>query len=228
MLAVPTQLVKTASLSLQVADATAASQRAITWVRQAGGELLNLEDSGMVGDVRRLSLELQVPAPQLETMLERLTTLGTLESRQVTAEDVSDQLVDLNARLRNLRRTEAMLLKIMERSGSVGDVLKVAQEVARVREQIEQLDAQRVNLQNRVRYARIQVQLAATQVKAPSLGDRLGETWGQATSALSQFTTGVLQIALWTVVFSPYWLPTGLGLRWFYRVLRQRRPSPGP
>lgn len=228
--AVPTatQLIKTANLSLKVSDVAAASQQAIAWVRQAGGEVLNLDDSGVVGDVRRLSLELQIPAPRLEEMLDRLASLGTLESRQVTAEDVSSQLVDLDARLRNLRRTETMLLRIMERSGSVGDVLKVAQELSQVREQIEQLDAQRANLQNRVRYARLRLNLVTAVAKSPSLGERLGETWRQATTALGLFTTGLIQFALWVVVFSPYWLLPALGLGWLYRARRQRRSSPTP
>ncbi|MEN9216757.1 MAG: DUF4349 domain-containing protein, partial [Gloeomargarita sp. HHBFW_bins_162] len=140
------QLAKTASISLNVTDAERSSQEAVTWVRQAGGELLNLADNGVVGEMRRLQMEFQVPASQLEDIVAKFTTLGTLASRQITAEDVSNQLVDLGARLRNLRKSEELLLKIMERSGSVGDVLKVTQELSQVREQIEQLDALRLNL----------------------------------------------------------------------------------
>lgn len=67
--------------------------------------------------------------------------MGTVENQMITAEDVSDQLVDVQARLRNLRKSEEMVLKIMERSGSVGDVLKAANELSTIRESIERIDA---------------------------------------------------------------------------------------
>ncbi len=218
----PPQLAKTANLSLRVTDAATASQQAISWTRQAGGEILGLADNGVTGEVRRVTLELQVPAPELDQVLTRLTGLGTLESREITAEDVSNQLVDLGARLRNLRQSEALLLKIMERSGSVGDVLKVTQELSQVREQIEQLDAQRVNLQNRVRYSRIRLSLATPLAVTPTLGERLWQTWQQATMTLGTFTVGLVQVVLWLLVFSPYLVALGLVAGLVWRRLRSR------
>ncbi len=222
------QLAKTAALSLQVTDAETSSQQAVSWARQAGGEVLGLEDSGATGEVRRLTLELQVPAAQLDQVLASLVQLGTLESRQIAAEDVSSQLVDVGARLRNLRKSEELLLKIMARAGSVGDVLKVTQELSQVREQIEQLDAQRVNLQNRVRYSRIRLNLTTPTVEAPAsgLGERLGETWKQATATLGNLTVGLVQLTLWLLVFSPYLLVPGLVVWLVRRGWRSRQVPP--
>lgn len=222
------QLAKTAALSLQVTDAETSSQQAVSWARQAGGEVLGLEDSGATGEVRRLTLELQVPATQLDDVLASLVQLGTLESRQIAAEDVSSQLVDVGARLRNLRKSEELLLKIMARAGSVGDVLKVTQELSQVREQIEQLDAQRVNLQNRVRYSRIRLNLTTPtgEAPAPGLGERLGETWKQATTTLGNLTVGLVQLTLWLLVFSPYLLVPGFVVWLVRRGWRSRQVPP--
>jgi hypothetical protein len=74
--------------------------------------------------------------------------LGTVENRNITAADVGDRLVDFQARLTNLQKTEANLQKIMARAGSVRDVLSFAQELSNVRETIEQIDAQLKTLQN--------------------------------------------------------------------------------
>jgi len=212
------QLAKTAQVSLEVTNVDKSAQQAINWTRQAGGEMLNLTDNGTKGEVRRLSLEVQVPAPQLDGVLAQFSTLGKLESREVTAEDVSNQLVDVGARLRNLRKSEELLLKIMERSGSVGDVLKVTQELSQVREQIEQWEAQRVNLLNRVRFSRIRLNLTSPMAATPmpSIPERLGETWQQATSTLGNITVGLVQLALWLLVFSPYLLVAGL-VGWLVR-----------
>lgn len=220
------QLVRKASLSLEVKDAEAAGQQAIRWTRAAGGEVLNLTDNGVTGEVRRLTLEVQVPAMRLDEVLMQFSSLGRLENREVTAEDVSNQLVDVGARLRNLRQAEALLLKMMERSGSVADVLKVTQELTQVREQIEQLDAQRVNLQNRVRYAQIRLSLTTPPVAKPlpTVGERLAKTWQATTTALGMFTLGVVELAVWLVVFSPCLIAAGFPIYWVMK--RGGTPSP--
>ena len=105
------QLARKASLSLEVKDAETAR-----WTRAAGGEVLNLTDNGVTGEVRRLTLEVQVPAMRLDEVLMQFSSLGRLENREVTAEDVSNQLVDVGARLRNLRQAEALLLQIFDDS----------------------------------------------------------------------------------------------------------------
>ncbi len=224
------QLARKAILALEVADAEAASQQVIRWTRAVGGELLNLSDNGVKGEVRRLTLEVQVPATRLEELLGRLGALGKVERREVTAEDVSGQLVDVGARLRNLRQSEALLLKIMERSGSVADVLKVTQELTQVREQIEQLDAQRLYLHNRVRYAQIQVYLTTPpgEPPLPSVGERLGKTWQAATRALGQVTLGAMELALWLVVFSPCILGVGFPVVWLTKRLGRPLQIPTP
>jgi peptidoglycan hydrolase CwlO-like protein len=87
--------------------------------------------------------------------------LGTVENRNITAADVGDRLVDFQARLTNLQKTEANLQKIMARAGSVRDVLSFAQELSNVRETIEQIDAQLKTLQNQVAYSTITLNLEA-------------------------------------------------------------------
>jgi DNA repair ATPase RecN len=91
-------------------------------------------------------MKIRIAQDKLETILDALAKLGTVQRRNLSAEDVTNQLVDIQARLRNLQQMEASLLQIMKRSGSVGDVPKVAKELSDVRESIEQIDAQLVNL----------------------------------------------------------------------------------
>ncbi len=61
-----------------------------------------------------------------------------------------------------MQKTESTLLEIMERSGSVSDVLKVAQELSDVRQSIEQINAQLKSLQNQVAYSTITLKLEAS------------------------------------------------------------------
>ncbi|MEA5624064.1 DUF4349 domain-containing protein, partial [Nostoc sp. UHCC 0251] len=141
--------------------------------------------------------------------LEELAKLGTVESRNITAEDVGDRLVDYQARLTNLQKTEANLQKIMDRAGSIRDVLSVAQELNNVRQTIEQINAQLKSLQNQVAYSTITLNLQAavsSTSSQPAFGLQVQETWNKSTHSLSSFSVGLLKLGIWFIVYSPYLL----------------------
>ena len=97
-----------------------------------------------------------MPGPRLTDVLARLRALGQVTQDQQNAQDVSDQLVDLDARLRNARATEQRLSDLLKnRTGKLTDVLEVEQEITRVRLDIERLDAEKTNMTRRVAYATI-------------------------------------------------------------------------
>jgi len=102
-----------------------------------------------------------VPADELGAVLEELRGLGRVVNEQLSSEEVTDQVVDLDARLRNARATEQRLIRVLdERTGKVADVLEVEREIARARQEIEHMDAQRQNLLQRAQLATVQVTLA--------------------------------------------------------------------
>lgn len=224
------QLIKIASLALRVKNVEAMVQKATAVVTARGGDMLGLQDQVPEdSETRRTAtFKFRVPQSALDSTLTDLAKLGTVETRSVEAEDVSSQIVDSEARLRNLRKSETMVLGIMERSGSVSDVLKVSQELGKIRSQIEQLQAQVQNLKGQVAYSTINLTLTAAiaqNQQGRPVGDRLKETWSQSTHAVGETTTNLLRLALWLLVFSPYLLG-GAGLIWLIRKGRARSKQP--
>jgi Domain of unknown function (DUF4349) len=215
------QLIKTASLALRVQNVESMIQKATAVVTARGGDMLGLEDQVPEdSDTRRMAtFKFRVPQAELDRTLSDLAKLGTVEARSIQAEDVSTQIVDSEARLRNLRKSETVVLGIMERSGSVADVLKVSQELGQIRSQIEQIQAQVQNLKGQVAYSTINFTLKAAiaqNQQGEPLGDRLKETWSQSTHAVGETTTNLLRLMLWLLAFSPYLL-SGVALIWFIR-----------
>ena len=204
------QLIRKAALTLIVNSLDKSIQQVSAIVRRQQGDLLGLEDKKPLDSARHtVSLQIRVPQNQLDTTLDKLTQLGNVQSRTITAEDVADQLVDFQARLRNLQKTESTLLEIMERSGSVGDVLKVAQELSNVRQSIEQINAQLKSLQNQVAYSTITLKLeAAVSTTTPerSISSQVQETWNTSTYSLREFSISLLRLGIWLMVYSPYLL----------------------
>jgi hypothetical protein len=226
------QLVKTAELTIAVDSVEKSIDAATAIARQQQGDVLNLEDQTPLdsGDRYTASMQLRIPQGSLDATLEALAKLGTVQRQAISAEDVSTQLVDFQARLRNLRRTEDMLLDIMKRSGSVGDVLKVAQELSNIRSSIEQIDAQLKNLQNRVAYSTITLRLegaiAPDGASQPPISRQLGETWGVASQSIGEFTVNLMQLGIWLLVYSPYWLLVGAAIYGYRRWRRQSARLP--
>lgn len=226
------QLVKTASLTLITTDVDTAVSRIKTLVDQAGGDLLNLQDYRTPeGIAPEVSLTLRVPQAQLEQVIEAIRPLGTVQSQTITAEDVSDQLVDLTARLRNLHKSEESLLKIMDRSGDMADVLQVSRELSTVRDGIERLAAQQQQLQRQVAYSTLTITLqspVAATVPLRPLGETLGQTWQTASRSMQEFSVGLLKLSLWLLAYSPYLLLIGGIGFWGHRFWRHRNRSPQP
>lgn len=107
---------------------------------------------------REATLELKVPSDSLDAVLEGLEPVGDLQSLGVSGQDVTEEFVDVQARLRNQRQLEERLLDLLEtRTGDLEDVLSVERELARVRQEIERFEG-------RIRYLRSRVEMSTLTV----------------------------------------------------------------
>lgn len=140
-------IIKTGTLVLQVEGIAAALTAASQQVTALGGYVSGSERAGD-GESDQASVTFRIPAASWDQALTGLRALGTriLHERAAT-EDVTAQVVDLGARIRNLQATEAALQGIMERAVDIEDVLSVQAELTTVRGQIEQATAQKAHLE---------------------------------------------------------------------------------
>lgn len=222
------QLIKRAELNLLVKSIDQSMKQVSAIARKYQGDIMGFQDNKPQDPSIRhtASMQLRIPQQRLQAAIDELAKLGTVQYRSLTAEDVSTQLVDLDARLRNLRKGEEAVLKIMERSGSVGDVLKAAKELSNIRESIERIDAQLKSLRNQVAFSTISLNLeaavSASPASEPSLGVRMQESWGQATHSVSEFTLGLLGLSIWLFAFSPYLVLVGAAVYGFNRFRKRK------
>jgi Domain of unknown function (DUF4349) len=221
------KLIKKAALTLIVKSTAEATKTASTLVQEQQGYLIDFQDnrSQVENGQQRVSMQIRLPQERLDSTLAKLSQLGIVKSQSLTAEDVSEQLVDVEARLRNLRKQEELVLKIMERSGSVGEILNVARELSNIRESIERIDAQLKNLKTQVAYSTIYLNLEAPVANAPEFQRPVSlefkETWEDATEGVGDLTVGLLKFGIWLLTFSPY-LALIIGGIYGFRRLKKR------
>lgn len=205
------QLIKKARITVIVKSLDKSVDAVEQIINQQKGYLLSLQETQLDNSYSRprATVQMRVPQNLLETTLLELAQLGTVQSRSISAEDVGEQIVDFQARLSNLRRTETNLQKIMDKSGSVKDILNVAKELSNVRGQIERITAQLKSLQNQVAYSTITLNLEAavsTTSNQPGLPSQIQDAWNNSTGSFGAFTVGLLKLGIWLIVYTPYLL----------------------
>jgi hypothetical protein len=221
-------LARTGEIDLLVSDVPAALNRIQTLADTQFGAITGLQDDApsAPGGTHTAKVTVSVPDDRFTHTLEALAGLGGVVSRSVTTEDLTDSIVDGDARLRNLRHEEADLLRIMDRSGKVEDILSVEEQLASTREAIEQLDAEQKAMRQRVAYATITVDLSdekTTPVVTPGAGSQLSDAWQGALHAVTACTLLFASIVLYLVAFAPYAIAIALLAYVVHRRIAGRR-----
>lgn len=125
------------------------------------------------------SLELRVPATRFGDALEALRGVGKVQSESVAGQDVGQEFVDLQARLRNFEAQETVLLRLMDKSVSVADTLRVQGQLQQVQLEIERLRGRIRYLQDQTDMSTIRVDMTEEGV-APTSANAIVKAWRQA------------------------------------------------
>jgi uncharacterized protein DUF4349 len=221
-------VVRTADLSIEaenVRDAEAAVQAAAA---QFGGYVVKVETSGAEQHLTSRII-FRVPATRFDEALSGVQGLAKkVLARTVSGDDVTEEFVDLTARLTNLEVTRDRLQAFLDKAITVEDALKVNQSLSDIQGQIEQLKGRKQYLQQSVALSTISVYLTPVPV-TPIVAE---DSWKPvqvargALRGLIGFGQILANVAIVALVWSPVWLLLLLGL-WVWRRLRRRTPS-GP
>ena len=178
------EVISSASLSLEVEDVQGATAQVRVIAEGSGGLVEQLSSSGRPGR-QRAHVTIRVLQDQFNPALERIEALGIIESRELGSEDVSEQFIDLEARLKSALREEQSLLKLLERAGVVSEILAIERELARVRSEIERFQGRLNFLERRVDLATISVTLFSPEI-------RVGEPPSAALNVVVQDVSGTV------------------------------------
>ncbi|MDH5795140.1 MAG: DUF4349 domain-containing protein, partial [Candidatus Bathyarchaeota archaeon] len=215
-------MVYTARLRLEVSDVDSAVDSIYTIARDLQGDVSGISTSKESG--RRIgTVIVRVPQEDFYTAIEAIENLGKVESKDVKGEDVTEEYVDLTARLSNLQKQEQRLTEILAMATTVEDVLKVESELNKVRLQIEQTTGKIQYLENRVELATITVLLG----ESPPLIAIPEINWGRPIEAglWGLFTVFQGLIAI-SIVATPL-IAIGTPIYYFYRR-RQAKSEVSP
>lgn len=145
-------------ITLEVTDIDANVRRVESLAVQSGGWVESSEVFGEAG-YRSATVRIRVPADRLDNGLESLRSLGRVTDEGVSSTDVTERLIDNEARLKAWYAQEERLVTLLENAPTVEDIIQIEQRIAEVRSDIEHVEATQRDLTGRVATSLITVNL---------------------------------------------------------------------
>jgi hypothetical protein len=204
------RIVRTGSLQLDVKDVKTSLNAARDTITGMGGYIGASQQSND-GKSIVATVTYRIPESRWEEALAALRSLGDEVGEKTDAAEVTNQIVDLAARIRNLQASETALVRHAAEATKISDLLEVESRLTDVRGQIEQLTAQQKNLENQAAYGTLAVtfgtEIAAVQ-KAAAQWDPKTEV-DRAGASLIGFLQTLTTAGIW---FAIVWLPMLIAL----------------
>ncbi|MGW5098682.1 DUF4349 domain-containing protein [Streptomyces nodosus] len=219
-------VIRTASLTVRVKDVSRALDETRTAVENAGGFIGHENTSRDARGHERTRLVLRVPAEKYEEVLTALQGTGTLVERTAKAEDVTDQVVDVQSRIASQRASVARVRELMDRATRLSDVVALEGELSSRQADLEALLARQSSLKDRTSLATITLSLSETPAKKPvkaAEDDRPGFLDALA-GGWHVFVTLLRWIALAVGAVLPFAVCAALLVLLWTRVIRPRVP----
>ncbi|MER5700728.1 DUF4349 domain-containing protein [Micromonospora sp. NPDC002296] len=221
-------IIYTGNIRVRVDDVDAAARSAVTAATAVGG-FVGGDERSSTGDNARAELELRVPAARFTTVVEDLAKLGRQERRSIRTEDVTEETVDLDARIITQRARVESGRKLLARASSIDDLVRLEGEVARREADLASLEAKKRRLADLTALSTITLTLVGSDADTSSdeekdgTGFLVGLRGGWDAFVVS---LGVLLTVLGALL--PFAVALGVPVALLVAVLRRRRRRPAP
>jgi hypothetical protein len=203
------RIIRTGVMELEVGNVPTAVARARDAIRGLGG-YIGASTTSSQDDRPIATITYRIPADRWEDALDVLRLIDSTGTKVVTerteAVEVTGQVIDLEARIRNLQASEAALQEIGASATRIPDVLEVQNQLTQVRGQIEQLTAQLTDLEDRAALATLSVtfRMPVVAVEVAQKGWEPGVVVDEALASLVGVLQGLTSLGIW---FAIVWLP---------------------
>jgi Domain of unknown function (DUF4349) len=216
-------VVRTAQLTVQVADPTAATRGVRTAVAAAGGVISEEQVDGTGA-----WLVVRVPAAGLDRLVDDLAATGTVLGRSGRTEDATEQVVDLDSRVATQQASVTRVRALLAQATSIGDIVSVESELARREADLDSLQRRLATLKDRVALSTLTVELRTASTPAPADPAGFGAGLGAGWSGLKVIGSGLATATGFLLPFLPLLAVAGAVVWAVRRRAGRRRGGPGP
>lgn len=172
------------------------------------------DNSTRYGNTLERSLQVRIPSKAFQPLVDTLSThVLVFDQKEINLQDVTEEYVDLEARLKAKRELENRYLELLQKANSIKDMLEIERQLSLIREEIEAQQGRLKFLDNRVSLSTLNINFykKTDDIKAPS--QRFLTRFGQS------FVTGFKWLGDFIIGLMHFWpfIIIGLGLFIFIR-----------
>jgi len=228
------KIIRNAEITIEVPSTTAAQHEVTSIAESHGGfvvtsEAKQRESNDPAQRTLDIKLVVRVPSNQFGRAFDEIKKLaGNTPSENVTSQDVTEDFIDLEARIKTQKALEVQFLEIMRQANKIADALEVQRQIAEVRTDIEKLEGRKRFLENRSSLSTINVNIQTPKpvIAVTETGFRrsLREAVSDSITLASDL---VLFFARFLIMMAPValfvLLPSALMIRYLWRRAKRMR-----
>lgn len=225
------KIIRTATIQITAKDVAGTQNSIWNLATELGGNVLTSNTTGTDDNVRA-EIAFRVPTDRYKEAMDRVRNYAVkVEKEQSSAQDVTEEYVDLQARQRNLEATVLQFQSLLTKATTVDETLKVQAQLNNAQSDLERIKGKLNYYDQRAAFSTISATILpvpppakptpVTPVAKWSLGHSVQEAWNRSVNGLQNVAD-----ALITILIGGWWIELPLGLAIFFLVRRERRRQP--
>jgi hypothetical protein len=221
-------VIQESNLSLLVKNVVEVRKNILDYTKTSGGYMVSSSVSNPQ-DAPTATVIIRIPSDKLDAALDYFHSLSVkVVSENLSGRDVTDQYVDIDARLKTLRSTKERFESILAQAVEIKDITNLTREILSVQRQIDSLIGQQESLKQNASLSKLTIYMSTDELAlpyAPSETFRPNVIFKLAVRSLIGFTRSLATWAIWIGVYAVVWVPA---LILFIAIKRWRKKKLNP
>lgn len=199
------KIIKQASLRFETNDLEETYKQIQTAVKQSQGKVQSDSEGKDYGTLYR-NITIRVPSQNFDNFINTISKgVSYFERKEITAEDVTEQYIDLTTRLKNKRKLEERYLQILQKAAKISEILEIEKQISIIREEIEAKEGQLKYLESRVSESTVTIEffknLPEQEAVQLSYGSKVWTAVKSGFFSLSSFFISIISIWPFIIIF---------------------------
>jgi len=199
------KIVKTAALHIKTNDYESFMTGIKQKIEQYNGYVVQSQEYNYDNKTdRNANMKVKIPADKLESFIEELASMGTVTSKTIGSDDITNSYIDVESRIKALETEQEALLGLMEKAESLADVISLQDRLSDVRADLEALKAQKQSYDEMVAYSEVSVDIREVERVVEGDDTFFGEAKEKLMNNIYDLADSLRELAINLIASLPY------------------------
>ncbi len=211
------KVIKTGDVKIEVEEYAAALKKIKATVAKYHGTIMSENESSYSYGIEN-NLTIRIKSDLFDTLLNRITQGQKVVSKDISAQDVTEEFVDIQTRLKSKKEVRDRYSDLLKQAHTINEIVTVEEQLRRIQEEIEAKEGRLKYLKNRTQFSTINLTIDQydSNLYEPGFFSKIGKALGGGWDGFKWFIIGMLYI--W-----PFWLIVAAFLIWLRYYLKKRK-----